>query len=61
MHGSFIQNGNGNEKKTYLSSVNFSNGYLFVPICSQGDPQQNGRLHASSSYHTTPNTLPGHK
>jgi len=48
-------------KKKYLSSVNFSNGYLFVPIGSQGDPQQNGRLHASSSNHTTPNTLPGHK
>jgi len=33
--------------------------YLFVPISSQGDPQQNSRLHASSSNHTTPNTLSG--
>jgi hypothetical protein len=54
-----VQNGNEN---FILPSVTFSNGYLFAPISSQGDPQQNGRLHDSSSNHTTPNTLPaGHK
>uniref|UniRef100_A0A0A8YR24 Uncharacterized protein n=1 Tax=Arundo donax TaxID=35708 RepID=A0A0A8YR24_ARUDO len=31
--------------------------HLFVPISSQGDPQQNGRLHACSSNHSTPNAL----